>query len=125
MKIPSSKRKKALIIIDVQPQYVTKRNKYIVKNILKLLNLVKYDMYIEAIFHAEKGSQWDRQQGRTYPKKNNFFTVEEIKKCLGENIIKIEKDRKSIFKGNKDLMTILKKSKISEIHLVGMDTIVV
>lgn len=54
MEIPSSNRKKALIIVDVQPGFLKKRNKYIIKNIQKLLQSVKYDIYVESIFHAEK-----------------------------------------------------------------------
>jgi nicotinamidase-related amidase len=56
MKIPDTKRKRALIVIDVQPAFIRPHNKHIISNIVSLIEKVPYDTYIEAVFYAEKGS---------------------------------------------------------------------
>jgi nicotinamidase-related amidase len=122
IKIPNTNRKKALFIVDVQPEHINKERKIIVNNIMNVLRGIDYDLYVEAVFFAEKNSIWDKQQFRTFPKKS-LKSVSEIEKFLKPiNSIKILKDKKSIFKGNLDLLKELKKHKIEEIHLVGVDT---
>ncbi len=123
MKIPLSGRKKALFLIDVQPAFVNPRNKHIVKNIIRLLKTVPYDFYAVALFHAEKGSLWDKQQNWICPKDTRFCIPPDLARVLdGKNSIPIEKSTKSVFKGNKDLQKILRSERIEEVHLVGFDT---
>lgn len=123
MKIPDSKRKKALIVVDVQPRFVDDKNKYIVENIVKLIKGIGYDIIVETIFHAEKGSLWDKQQHWTSPKGDEFHTVDEIRNATKHlNIIHIEKEKKSVFKGDKDLSALLRGHDIEEVHIVGMET---
>lgn len=51
MKIPNSNRRKALIVVDVQPPSINERTEYVVGNIEKLLRSnMKYDLYFEALF---------------------------------------------------------------------------
>ena len=122
MKIPKSNRKKALILVDVQPDFVYKRKTNTVRNIQDLLKSVKYEAYVECIFHAEKGSLWDKETGWTLPKNKKFHTVGDILKLLPEDTIHIEKTTKSAFKGNKNIEIFLKKKGIKEVHIVGFDT---
>lgn len=122
MRIPQSGRKTALLIIDVQPDFLNKRTRHIVKNIVTLLNEVEYDLYCVALFHAEKGSLWDRQTGWLLKKDKDTHLARTLQKVLPPHIIHIDKQSKSVFKGNKDLQTILKKNNIKEIHIVGLDT---
>ena len=84
MKIPSSGRKRALFVIDVQPPSVNERTQYIVPNIQRLIKTFNYDAYFEAIFHAEKGSIWDKQHKWIFPKNGGFCTVPEIASLLTE-----------------------------------------
>jgi nicotinamidase-related amidase len=122
MIIPDSKRKKALIIIDVQHAFINDRNKEVVKNISKLLKNYHYDLYVESIFHAEKSSIWDKQIKWTCPK-NKFFTDKSIMRSLkGKKIIHIEKSSRSVFKGDKNFLKELVKSKVKELHIVGLQT---
>ena len=72
MSIRENNPKKARIIVDVQSAFITKRNGYVVKNILALLRKVPYHLYVESIFHAERGSLWDKQTGWICPKDKNF-----------------------------------------------------
>ncbi len=124
MKIPNSNRRKALIVVDVQPPSINERTEYVVGNIEKLLRShMKYDLYFEALFHAEKGSLWDLQHGWTFPKSDRFYSagkIGEILKSLGATTI--EKSTKSAFKGNINLHQKLTENKITEVHVVGIDT---
>lgn len=123
MKIPWSTRKKALLVIDVQSGFLNDENYGVVKHIETLIKNVKYDFYVESVFHAEKGSLWDLQTHWTLPKDGNSKTVESIVKLLkGKNVLYVEKETKSAFKGNIDLDKELKKAGIQEAHIVGLDT---
>lgn len=123
MNVPKSSRKKALILVDIQPSFIDDRNKYILENILKLLKHVSYDLYIEANFHAEKGSLWDIQQQWTCPEGPKTETVKKLSKVLIKYYpVVVEKETKSVFKGNKNIHKILKQEDIEEVHLVGLDT---
>lgn len=123
MKIPDTGRKKALVVIDLQPAFLKPHNKYILPNIKKLINMVPYDAYVEAVFHAEKGSLWDKQQKWICPADDNTNTVAEVKTILQPyNPLQILKDTRSVFKGDKDLIAYLKQHKIKELHLIGTET---
>ena len=122
MMAPQSKRRKALIIVDVQPAFLNKRNRYIVKNIQKLLKEEKYDAYIESVFHAEKGCIWDKQTGWILPKGKYTHTIPKIIKLLPKQAIHIQKESKSVFRRHRKLVEILRRKKIKEIHIVGLDT---
>lgn len=54
MKIPDSGKRKALIIVDVQPCFMNERNMYIVPRIASLIQEVEYNAYILALFSTEK-----------------------------------------------------------------------
>ena len=123
MKIPQSNRKKALFIVDAQPASITKRNRYAIDNIVRLINEINYDFYVEAIYHAEKGSLWEKQSNWTCPKDEKFHTVNEIKKALAtKELLHVEKETKSVFKGIPPLLKKLKQKSIEEIQVVGFDT---
>ena len=123
MKIPNSNRKKALIIVDVQPVFMLEQNKYIVSNIKKLIDHIQYDLYIESIFHAEKGSIWDRQAKITFPKDKHFHTENELLELLkNKKTIHVEKCTTSVFRGSPKVLEELKNNSIEEVHIVGLKT---
>ncbi|MGI8420199.1 MAG: cysteine hydrolase family protein [Candidatus Levyibacteriota bacterium] len=124
MKIPQSLRKKALFIIDVQPEFLDKRNNYIVEEINTLLDNTKYDLYVEAVFYSKKDSLWDKQRQIIVPKGRNTHTVKSIaNKLKSFSSIKVEKHTRSVFKDDKkEVFALLKKHKIEEIHFVGTQT---
>jgi nicotinamidase-related amidase len=123
MKIPVSGRKKALFIVDVQPAFLNAHNKYVLNNIKALIQKVPYDLYIAASFHAEKGSLWGKQQDWILPKGAQTQIDPSLLKALKRRkVIILEKETKSIFKGDKSLYKLLKQSGIEEVHLVGLDT---
>lgn len=123
MKLPSTGRKKVLVVIDVQPAFIKSHNKHIIDNIVSLIDKVPYDLYIEAVFHAEKGSLWDKQQDWTSPSGDDTHTVKEIAEALKRHAtVKVLKDSRSVFKGNQNIREILKDNDIEELHLVGTET---
>ena len=123
MKIPNSSRKRALILVDVQPIFILERNKYIISNIKNLINHVSYDLYIEAIFHAEKGSIWDKQAKVTFPKDERFHTENELLALLkNKKTVHVEKFTTSVFKGSPNVLEALKGSLIEEVHVIGLKT---
>src|SRR3989344_8297101 len=118
MNIPNSERKKALLIIDVQPAFINKRNSYILKNIQKLLKKVPYDLYVEALFHAEKNSIWDKQLHWTCQKGERFYTSPVILGLLQKkNTYSLQKTTRSAFKGDKNLKKMLETHRINEVHI--------
>lgn len=117
-----NKYKKALIIVDVQPAFLKENSTFIVPAIVDLINTVPYDLYIESLFHAEKDSIWNKQTDWICPKDENFYTVPEIINLIKDkDYIKVEKETKSVFKGNPNILSILKEKGIEEIHIVGCD----
>ena len=123
MKIPNSKRKKALIIVDVQPGFLNERTSFIVDKIIKLIKTVPYDLYVDTVFHAEKDSLWQAQQQWILPKDDATHTNQSIAEILRPlNLISFEKTTKSIFKDKSLLEKALKENDIKEVHLVGLDT---
>jgi nicotinamidase-related amidase len=123
MLLPKTNRKRALIVIDLQPTFIKPHNKHIVPNIVELINKVPYDAYVEAVFHAEAGSLWDTQQGFTVPKDENMRTVDEVSQVLKpHNPLQVIKTTRSTFKGDQDLDAYFKERGIEEVHLVGTET---
>lgn len=123
MKIPDTYHKRALIVIDLQPAFIKPHNRHIVRNIITLIKNVPYDAYVEAVFHAEKGSLWDLQQGFTVPQDEGMRTVDEVMEVLKPlNPLRIVKETRSTFKGNQDLVAYFQERGIEEVHLVGTET---
>jgi len=63
MKIPNTKRKKALFIIDLHPPFLLERNRYITKNIKKIVENIDYDCIIVSQSYNKKNSLWGKQIG--------------------------------------------------------------
>ncbi|HEU5114296.1 MAG TPA: isochorismatase family cysteine hydrolase [Candidatus Paceibacterota bacterium] len=118
--IPNTGRKRAIIVVDMQPTFLSSVPKSLVSAVVAVLENVPYDVYVEATFHADKGSIWDKQTGWTYAAEPS---VPEIQKALQEKPIEhISKSAKSAFLGDKDLAVILRAKGIEEVHIVGVDT---
>lgn len=123
MKIPDTHRKRALIVIDLQPAFIKPHNQHIVPNIVDLVQKVPYDAYVEAVFHAEKGSLWDIQQGFTVPKGEGMRTVDEVMSVLEpHDPLHVIKTTRSTFKGDQDVSAFLRRRGVEEVHLVGTET---
>ena len=123
MKIPDSGKRKALLVIDLQEDFIKPFNQRIVNNTLELLENTDYDLYVEVVFSAEEDSLWNRQQKWFCPKSDRTKTVDSIEKILKTKpLVSMIKHTRSIFLGNKNLLKILQDNSIEEIHLVGTET---
>lgn len=117
--IPNPDRKRACIVVDVQGKFVGDHES-LVANISALIDQTDYDLYVEAVFHADKGSLWDRQTGWTFELEP---TVPGLGDILREkNALLVTKTTKSVFGGDKDILKIFKEKGIEEVHIVGIDT---
>ena len=122
MNVPASSRRRALAIIDVQKDFVPFDDSATLSNIRKLIASVPYHLYIEAVFSAEPSSLWGLQTGWSLPKGNKVSTLKEISEALeNHRVYQIRKHTKSVFKGRPDLLSLLRKYEICELHLVGFD----
>ncbi len=120
IKIPKSKHKRALFLIDLQHGLMKHWDKSVIKNIQTLLDQENYDVYVEATFLCKKGSLRYNQRKWSFRWEP---MIPEIKMMLeNKKVIHIKKETSSIFKGNKKLLPILRKNNIKEIHLIGFDT---
>lgn len=111
--------KKALIVVDLQDGFVTDQNCWILENVKRAIENGNYDLVVESIFHAEPGSLWDTQTNWMFPLRP---TVPEIANVLPNETVRVVKTTKSVFKGDQNLLQILKDNSIEEIHVVGIDT---
>lgn len=122
MKIPNSNRKKALILVDIQPLFIRENNRYVLDNIAKLLENFSYDLYIESVFYSPKDSIWDKQLNWTTAKKDAYTDPQILSLLNNENVIHVEKTTKSVFKGDTNLYKLLTGDQIEEVHIIGLDS---
>lgn len=126
MKVPTGESQRALIIVDIQPEFITEQTRPVMKKILDLLDNVEYKFYARVFFSCQKDSIWHKQQNYILPKSKRVF--EEKSDCPIQDILEnknhqiFEKETKSAFKANPDLNSVLAENRIKEIHLVGVDT---
>lgn len=117
--IPNKHKKRALVIVDMQSGFLPDRTRWIIPNIREVVEKGGYSVFVEATFHAERGSLWERQTDWTFPSEPSIPEIREMLK--DRDAITITKTTKSAFQGDADLVTIFKDKKIEEVHIVGVD----
>jgi nicotinamidase-related amidase len=117
--IPHPERRRALVVVDMQPGFLEEHARWIIPNVQKLLRSGGYSLVVEARFYTKPGSLWQRQLDWDFPLEE---TVQEIKELIPAGSLSIIKDTKSAFKGDKDLVKHLRDSAIEEVHVVGLDS---
>ena len=122
MHIPKSKNRKALIIVDVQPFFIKKRDSKILENILKLLKQETYDCYANIVFFSEGNPEWEEQEHWKCPEEYAVTVPEVMEAIRDKKVLHIKKSTKSAFKGEPKLEPWLKENKIHEVHIIGFDT---
>ncbi len=120
IKVPKSKNKRALFLVDIQKGFIKSWDKSKIKNIQTLLNQEKYELYVEATFFTEKGSV--RYNQRKWSFKWEPTIPEVLRMLAGKKVVSVKKSTSSIFKGDIKILPVLKKNNITEIHLIGLDT---
>lgn len=123
MKIPHTDRKKALIVVDLQPAMLKPHNDHIIPRIVSLIEQVPYDTYIEAVWHSGDGSLWSEMMNVDHPKDGTTRTVDEVHKLLAPHQpLQVTKTSRSVFMGDQDVAAYLREHGIEEVHLVGTET---
>ena len=117
--IPRTGRKRALIVVDMQKDFLKTVHEPVVQATAALIEQAPYDAYIECVFHADKGSLWQRETDWTFKLEP---TVPDLKRLLdARHAIRTVKTTKSAFGGEKDIKAIFREKGIEEIHVVGVD----
>lgn len=120
MNLPNTGRKKALIVVDLQPTMIRPRNEYIVPRIVSLINQVSYDGYVEAVWHSGNGSLWGEMMNVDHPKDDATHTVDVVQKLLASyHPLQVTKTSRSAFMGDQDLRAYLRNLGIEEVHIGG------
>ncbi len=117
--IPNPTRKRALIVVDMQAGFLPEHTRWIIPNVQEVIEKGKYDLYIEAIFHTEPGSIWEKQTKWTFDKEPSIPEIRQV--LAGKNPILVTKTTKSAFHGDKNLPALFKEKGIEEVHVVGVD----
>lgn len=117
--IPNPLKKRALIIVDMQAGFLPDHAQWIIPNIKEVIEKGNYKLYVEAMFHADAGSLWEKQTGWTFKLEPTILEVKES--FSGKPSILVTKTTKSAFQGDVDLVTLLKEKGIEEVHIVGVD----
>src|SRR5882724_11752847 len=100
MKIPHTGRKKALLIVDLQPTFIKDHNRHIVPHVVSLIKQVPYDAYVEAAWHSGGGSLWSEMMAVDHPRDENTHTVNEVRELLApHNPLQVVKTTRSVFLG--------------------------
>lgn len=117
--IPHPSRKRALMIIDIQPGFIQPEHSSIVSNTVRLITEGDYEMIILAEFRAPRGSLWDQQMQWTFA---HTVTPSEITDILDpKKTTQLIKSTRSVFVMKPYLAAELRKHDIEEVHLVGYD----
>jgi nicotinamidase-related amidase len=123
MKIPQTNRKRALIVVDLQPAFIKPHNDHIVTKVAELIKQVPYDAYVEAVWHGEADSLWNVMMKVERPLDETTHTVDEVRLLLeSRHPLQVLKSSRSVFKGDQDVSAYLSERGIKEVHIVGTET---
>ena len=113
------RRRRALLIVDVQAPFITRRTRQVLPKIRALLRGSTYDAYVLCTFHAPAGSVWDLQ---CHWRCEEGAVPDEIRALLPASTVSVRKTTKSAWRGVPDVERYLKRRRIQEVHIVGFDT---
>lgn len=124
--IPESNRRRALMIVDVQPKTLSLEAKGLIPYMVQLIKHVPYDAYVEATFFCAKDSMFFKQ-GRAYKTREDTGPTDDTilwaVKAQSKPYLHVEKTTRSCFKAFNatELMDFLKTNAIEELHFIGYD----
>jgi nicotinamidase-related amidase len=124
--LPMSTRKKALFVVDAQPDTLEQRATSHIDSIIKLICNTKYNLYVAASYHADKNSMFFKQGGWFLPEISAGLVDGEIIANIrqtGRPIVALTKTARSCFKSNEaiELEQSLSENQVEEVHIVGFD----
>jgi len=120
MKLPDTHRKRALIVVDLQPAMLKPHNNHIVPRIASLIEQTPYDAYVEAVWYSDDSSLWGEMMNVDHPKDETTHTVDAVHKLLvSRQPLQVTKTSRSVFMGDQDVAKYLRDLGIEEVHLGG------
>ncbi len=119
-------RKKALFIIDVQPNTLSGKALDLIPNVVEYIKRTEYDAYVEATYYADKSSMLFKQMKFFMPKEKSGGTSQEVLDVLGAKLaprLSVTKNTRSCFQGANatELEKFIEKHDIKEAHFLGFD----
>jgi nicotinamidase-related amidase len=126
LQVPSSTRRKALLIIDVQPATLSAKVSPLIKSMRSYIAAIDYDAYVLAAYSAGEDSMLFKQNKFSISKESAGDVDPELVRdvqLMSKPTIMIEKNVRSCFKGYEKnaLLNFLHQNQIQEVHLIGYD----
>src|ERR1700734_3224574 len=101
MKLPDTNRKRALIVVDLQPAMLKSHNEHIVPRVESLIERVPYDAYVEAVWHSGDGSLWGEMMNVDHPQDETTRTIDVVHKLLApHHPLQVTKTSRLVFMGD-------------------------
>lgn len=119
--------RRALLIVDVEPAFLTPITKHIVPTLIDRIVRGRYGAFVVAEYtdaterkHATTKTQWERQYGALH---RGEETIPALKNALeGRTVIRVVKSTRSLFGSDALLATKLRRRGIQEVHIAGLET---
>ena len=126
IKLPSTDRRKALFLIDIQPGSLSESVLPLVESIRSFVATTDYNVYVQVSYFADENSMFAKQGQFVLSKEDAGTIAEQLVAELERKsspVLTIEKNVRSCFKGldREALHTFLQEHNIHEVHLVGYD----
>jgi len=126
VQIPTSSRRQALFIIDVQSQTLAPKAKALIPSMVSLIAQSDYAAYIEANYFADEDSMFFKQGGFSKSREDAGTTAPELREALSKKTaprLLVEKNTRSCFKAKNAtaLHDFLNRNQIEEAHFIGYD----
>jgi len=119
--VPHPRSRRALLIIDVEPRFLTRRTRRVIAHIRRLIADGRYAVVMAA--EHTKGRLQGRLLSRRKSNVRSDETTPEIAGLLeSERALTITKSTRSIFGNGTDLAADLKRRRITHVHIVGLET---
>ena len=126
IQIPNSTRRKALLVIDVQPATLAEKVLPLIKLMQSYIRQSNYDAYCLVSYYADQDTMLFKQSKFSISKEKagdiSLELLQEVQQ-KSKTLIQIEKNVRSCFKGFKRnaLIDFLNQNLVEEVYLIGFD----
>lgn len=119
--------RRALLIVDVEPAFLTPTTRHIVPTLIAHIMRGRYGAFVVAEYtdtteqkHATTKTRWERQYGTLH---RGEETIPALKHALeGRTVIRVVKSTRSLFGSDAFLAARLRRRGIQEVHIAGLET---
>jgi nicotinamidase-related amidase len=121
LRVPHPRSRRALLIIDVEPTFITPLTRRIVRPLARLIVDGGYSVIVTA--EHTKGPVRSRGLTRRRGEGRSDETITEIADLLDPHrTFSVPKATRSIFGNGSELATTLRRRRITHVHIVGLET---